>query len=486
MTPLSSSISKPHVVIFPFMSKGHTIPLLHLVRLLLRHDAAITIFTTPANHSFISHSLPSDADISIIDLPFPTDIPEIPPGTESTDKLPSMSLFIPFVNGTKFIQPSFEQALGNFHRQVTCIISDGFLHWTLQSASKFGIPRISFYGMGYYAMAMSRAVFASGSTSLHEWGDEEFAVAGFPWIKLCRNDFDDPFDKKDPTGPHLDFIIEAVTATANSYGVLVNSFYELEKTFADHWARECQPQKAWCVGPLCLASPPRTELGHKPKWIEWLDRKWAEGGSPVLYVAFGSQANISPAQLREIAQGLENSKIRFLWVVRTSRGAAAEQLTGDFEERVKGRGIIVNEWVDQREILEHPSVQGFLSHCGWNSVLEGICAEVPILAWPMMAEQYINAKFVAEEIKIGLRVSTVDGLRKGFVSGESLKSAVTELMEGGKGRELRKNVKEVAEAARESVADGGSSWRDLSRLIEETSRQKEINTRSCDETIKSD
>ncbi|GFQ01765.1 UDP-glycosyltransferase 90a1 [Phtheirospermum japonicum] len=454
------------------MSKGHTIPLLQLTHLLHRRAAAITIFTTPANHPFISQSLPSGADISIVDLPFPTNIPEIPDGTESTDKLPSMSLFIPFVNGTKLMQPSFEKALGAFHKQVSCIISDGFLYWTLQSASKFGIPRLSFYGMSYYAMALSRAVFVDGSLSLHDSGDEEFTVTSFPWIKLCRNDFDDPFDKKDPRGPHLDFIIEATTATANSFGILVNSFYELEKPFADHWAREGQP-KAWTVGPLCLESPPRVESGQKPKWIQWLDKKWAEGCSPVLYVAFGSQANISPAQLREIAHGLEHSKTRFLWVVRASKGA---EFINDLEERVKERGIIVNEWVDQREILEHPIVQGFLSHCGWNSVLEGICAQVPILAWPMMAEQFINAKFVTEEIKVGLRVNTVDGFRKGFVTGESLKSTVIELMEGETGKKLRVNVREVAEAARISVADGGSSWRDLNRLIEETHAQKELNT----------
>ncbi|WMV15165.1 hypothetical protein MTR67_008550 [Solanum verrucosum] len=68
---------------------------------------------------------------------------------------------------------------------------------------------------------------------------------------------------------------------------------------------------------------------------------------------------------------------------------------------------MVTEWVDQREILSHGSVEGFLSHCDWNSVVESICAKVPILAWPMMADQHLNARMVVEEIKIGLRVETV-------------------------------------------------------------------------------
>ncbi|KAK6155175.1 hypothetical protein DH2020_009423 [Rehmannia glutinosa] len=440
MAPLSSSSSKPHIVIFPFMSKGHTIPLLHLARhLLLRPGVAITIFTTPANHPFNSQFLAGANNISIIDLSFPNNIPGIPNGIESTDKLPSMSLFLPFVNGVKLMQPSFEKSLEQIHKHVTCIISDGFLHWTLQSASKFNIPRLSFYGMSYYAMAVSREASVNGLLPLHESDDEQFTVTGFPWIKLCRNDFDDPFDKRDPRGPHLDFIIECRTATASSYGIVMNT-----------------PTK---INP------------DKPKWIQWLDQKSTEG-FPVLYVAFGSQANISLKQLREIAVGLENSETRFLWVVRTNK---AGLISDDFEERVKERGIIVNEWVDQRAILEHEIVKGFLSHCGWNSVLEGICAEVPILAWPLMAEQFLNAKFVSEEIKIGLRVETVDGKTKGFVTGESLKCSVVELMEGEKGKKLRENVKDVGEMARKSMADGGASWEDLNRLIEETCRLKEIN-----------
>ncbi|KAL3813782.1 hypothetical protein ACJIZ3_015050 [Penstemon smallii] len=464
--------SKPHIVVFPFMSKGHTIPLLHLSRLLLRRGAAITIFTTSKNRPFISQSL-SDTDVTLIDLPFPDNIVGIPPETESTDKLQSMSLFVPFANGTKLMQHFFEEQLQKIHSQVTCIISDGFLYWTLQSASKFGIPRLSFYGMSNYAQALHRE--ANELLSLHESPDEPFALKNFPWIKLTRNDFDDPFDKLDPRGPHMDFIIECVTATTNSYGLIVNSFYELEPLYADYWTKYCQP-KAWNVGPLCLAQPAKMEpTSHKPKWIEWLDGKLVEG-CPVIYIAFGSQVKMSPTQLHEIALGLEESKVSFLWVVRERE----TEFSDGFEERVEGRGIVVKEWVDQREILEHEIVQGFLSHCGWNSVLEAICAEVPILAWPMMAEQFVNTRMVVEEIKTGLRVNTVDGSVKGFVKGESLKITVMELMGGEKAKELKAKVKKVAEDARKAVGNGGSSCLALNQLIDEIHKQKEINSSKLD------
>ncbi|CAA0828502.1 UDP-glycosyltransferase 90A1 [Striga hermonthica] len=320
--------------------------------------------------------------------------------------------------------------------------------------------------MSHHATVLSLA--AAPLLSLHSSPDQEFPVPGFPSITLCRNDFDRPFTDRFPTGPHWDFILESGQAMAASFGMIVNSFYDMEKPFADHLAAR-DGLRCYTVGPLCLAGPPGSRGTQKPRWIEWLDEK---NQTPVLYIAFGSQAEISPAQLREIANGLESSNARFLWVVR--KDCDLNAIDESFEERVKGKGIIVNEWVDQREILEHPAVQGFLSHCGWNSVLEGICAEVPILAWPMMAEQYLNAKFVTEEIGIGLRVSTVDGTRKGFVAGENLRSAVVELMEGENGKRMRDKVKEVAKEARKAVAEEGSSWLDLNRMIKETCKHAKV------------
>ncbi|XP_024179281.1 UDP-glycosyltransferase 90A1 [Rosa chinensis] len=115
--------------------------------------------------------------------------------------------------------------------------------------------------------------------------------------------------------------------------------------------------------------------------------------------------------------------------------------------------MVVSEWVDQTEILNHESVECFLSHCGWNSAMEAICAGMPFLAWPMMAEQPLNARMVVEEIEVGLRVETCDGSVSGFVKAEGLEKMVKKLMEG---EVVRKKGKEVGE-----VEEGGSSWRTL-------------------------
>ncbi|KAJ0053313.1 hypothetical protein Pint_02688 [Pistacia integerrima] len=124
---LNSSNPSLHVVLFPFMSKGHTVPILHLARLLLRRpNVAVTFFTTPGNRSFIADQFLSDTTVSIIDLHYPENIPEIPAGVESTDKLPFISLYVQFAEATKLMQPAFELKLQSLP-PVSFMVSDGFL-----------------------------------------------------------------------------------------------------------------------------------------------------------------------------------------------------------------------------------------------------------------------------------------------------------------------------------------------------------------------
>ncbi|XP_047312429.1 UDP-glycosyltransferase 90A1-like [Impatiens glandulifera] len=454
-----------HIVLFPFMAKGHTIPLLHLARLLIHRHVTITFITTPANRPFIAEYLAGAGAgaASILVLPFPNNIPEIPPGVESTDQLPSPSLFLTFAKSTKLLRPDFESALESLPH-VSCIISDGFLGWTLDSAAKFGIPRLVSFGMSNYTMSITEDVMANRLLVLTgpetDNDDEPITLTSFPWIKLTRNDFDQPFNQRQPNEPLLEFINEQISSTSASFGSIMNSFYELEPAFVNYMNRDQIIPKAWCVGPLCLAEPSSRRSDHD--YLDWLDQKLAEGRS-ILYVAFGSQTDISTEQLTEIALGLEQSGVNFIWVWRKGQ----EGDLGGFEERVKDRGIVKKGWVDQKAILGHESVKGFLSHCGWNSIIESVCAKVPILAWPMFSDQHLNARMVVEESKIGLRVETVNGSVRGFVNSKGLEKMVREMMEGEKGKEVRKKVSELGEAARMAMEEGGSSWNALNRLLHE-------------------
>ena len=325
--------------------------------------------------------------------------------------------------------------------------------------------------MSTYAQSISKVV-AENRTLFEGKGDDELIqVPDFPWINVTKHDFEHVFHGE-PKGPHYEFIVKTGIAASKSYALLVNSFYEIEYKFLDSWNSKCQP-KGWLIGPLCLVEKPICKTSGKPAWMSWLDRKRVEG-KPVLYVAFGSQAEISDEQLKEIMIGLDKSEVDFLWALRI-KPEQEDQIMQGFEEKVKERGLVVKGWIGQTEALEHESVQGFLSHCGWNSVTESICAGVPILAWPMMAEQHLNARMVTEEIKVGLRVETCNGSVRGFVKWEGLAKMVKELMGGKMGEVARQRVKELKEAAKEAIKPGGTSWRNLELLLSELETGPTVN-----------
>ena len=108
-----------------------------------------------------------------------------------------------------------------------------------------------------------------------------------------------------------------------------------------------------------------------------------------------------------MARGLEMSGQRFLWVVPGPPGGEEDDgqkpdaglgalLPEGFLARTKGKGLVVEAWAPQREVLAHGAVGGFVTHCGWNSVLEAIMGGVPMLAWPMYAEQRMNKVFLVD------------------------------------------------------------------------------------------
>ncbi|KAI3891362.1 hypothetical protein MKX03_031458 [Papaver bracteatum] len=206
-------------------------------------------------------------------------------------------------------------------------------------------------------------------------------------------------------------------ATSKTDGIISNSFYEIESEFEDYLNRENSPPKVWSVGPLCLAAAP----------------KMLDVEKPILYVAFGSLAEITIEQFRELAIGLENSGEHFLWV------------------------LCLNQWVDQLEILRHDSVKGFMSHC------------VPLLGFPITADQYWNARMVEEYYGIGVKFVTKNGSVRGFFNSECIAKKVKELMniESEKGKEIWKSMKNLSQKARNAMEEGGSSWHALKMLIDQ-------------------
>ncbi|KAL7177111.1 hypothetical protein ACSBR2_030443 [Camellia fascicularis] len=197
-------------------------------------------------------------------------------------------------------------------------------------------------------------------------------------------------------------------------------------------------------------------------YIEWLDSK-ADGS--VVYVSFGSISELSKQQLEEIAKGLLESHRPFLWVIRPNEnGEKKDQDELSCEEELEKQGMIV-PWCSQVEVLSHPSLGCFVTHCGWNSTLESLVCGVPVVAFPQWTDQSTNAKLMEDVWKIAVRVTeNEEGLVKGGEFGRCIELVMGS---GEEGEEMRRNAKKWKGLAKEAAMEGGSSDLNLKAFLNE-------------------
>nr|UHH90494.1 UDP-glycosyltransferase [Nicotiana benthamiana] len=201
--------------------------------------------------------------------------------------------------------------------------------------------------------------------------------------------------------------------------------------------------------------------------IEWLNSK---ANSSVVYISFGSLLNLSKNQKEEIAKGLIEIKRPFLWVIRdqeNGKGDEKEEEKLSCMMELEKQGKIV-PWCSQLEVLTHPSLGCFVSHCGWNSTLESLSTGVPVVAFPHWTDQGTNAKLIEDVWKIGVRLKKNED---GVVESEEIKRCIEMVMNGGeKGEEMRRNAQKWKELAREAVKEGGSSYMNLKAFVQEVGK----------------
>ena len=119
--------------------------------------------------------------------------------------------------------------------------------------------------------------------------------------------------------------------------------------------------------------------------MTWLD---AQPLKSVIYVSFRSITVMTKDELMEFWYGLVNSKQWYLWAIGPNLVAQKYdegQIPVELVEGTKDRGCMVS-WALQEEVLIHQAIGGFLTHSGWNSILESIVARVPMICWPYFAD----------------------------------------------------------------------------------------------------
>ncbi|KAI3860786.1 hypothetical protein MKW92_048125 [Papaver armeniacum] len=434
------------------MSQGHTLPLLDLSKSLSNLNVTVTIITTPANALQIQRSISRYPNIHLRQIPFPP-IQELPTPCENTNDLPSMSYLPQFFSATAELQEPFDQVLLDMEDSGSlplCVISDFFLAFTLDTCRKFNVPRVVFHGMGVLSMVISKyfMMHANHHHNMNSSSQESVQLPGLTLpFSLTRVDIPEALVHfSDPDKPMTRFSNELDESETNSWGLENEHVGNLESFYKQEGA------KAWCVGPLFLYHDDMEGEDEPDATIRWLDEH--EDGS-VVYVSFGTQAEVSNLQLDEIVHGLEMSNQPFIFVVRSKMWVLPDGMEG----KLKGKGLVERGWVNQRRILSHKAIGGFLSHCGWNSVMA------------MMAEQPLNARIVVDGFEIGLEVPKGGSTCKVgdeivAVGRGDICKGVDELMNSEKGMRAREKVKSLGEVAKQAVQKDGSSYKCLTEFID--------------------
>ncbi|CAJ2670887.1 unnamed protein product [Trifolium pratense] len=466
-----------NVIFLPHLTPGHMNPVVDTARLFAKHGVNVTIITTQANALLFKKAIDSDLSsgysIRTCLIQFPSAEVGLPDGVENIKDATSQEMLVKIIHGIAILQDQIELLFQDL--QPDCIVSDMLYPWTVESAKKLGIPRIYYYSSSYFASCAAHFIKKHKPHENLVSDTDSFSIPNLPHnIEITSLQLQDWVRTRNEHSDYFDAIYES---EGRSYGTLSNSFHELEGDYEQLY-RSTKGIKAWSVGPVSAS----VNKGHKDdlaidsELLNWLNSKKNDS---VLYVSFGSLTRLPHAQIVEIAHGLENSGHNFIWVVRKKDGDGEGDEDGflkEFEQRMKEnkKGYIIWNWAPQLLILGHPATGGIVTHCGWNSILESLSVGLPMVTWPMFAEQFYNEKLLVDVLKIGAPVgSKVNKFwsSKGedaVVTREEIAKVVTLLM----GREeesieMRRKAQKLGDAAKKTIEEGGSSYKNLMQFIDE-------------------
>ncbi|KAG8381227.1 hypothetical protein BUALT_Bualt06G0100300 [Buddleja alternifolia] len=365
--------------------------------------------------------------------------------------------------------PNLRQALQDISQKtkIKAFVIDLFCNSAFEVSRSLNIPTYFYVSSGAFTLCVILHLPTIHQNLAGNIGDlnDFIDVPGCP--PIYSSDFTKGmFFRESNTYKHY---LDTVKNMQKSNGVIVNSFDALEFRAKEALSNGlCIPHAptppTYFVGPL-IAEENSQNVALEHACLRWLD---LQPRNSVIFLCFGRKGLFSAEQLKEIAFGLENSGHRFLWSVRNPPGKQTEEpdldelLPEGFIERTKDRGFVIRSWAPQKEVLSHNSVAGFVTHCGRSSVLESLSFGVPMICWPMYAEQRLNRVFMVEEMRVALPLDEAKG---GFVTATELEKRVRELMDPKIVRAIRHRVGELKIAAESAMRVNGSSLIALEKFI---------------------
>lgn len=458
----------PHIAILPSPGMGHLIPMAEFAKRLVQHhhiSATIIIPTTgppPKAQISVLESLPEN--IHHIFLPPVTDVAGLPAGTR-----PEVQIFFIIQASLSSIREVLNSLKSKTH--LVALVFDMFGHDSIEIAQEFNLFKFLFFPMNAMALSFTFILPNLDKETSCEYKDLPYPIKVPGSVSFHGRDLMAPVQIRadEAYKGYLQFSKRLTILD----GILVNSFQELEaetfRVLTTGVAGQSQTP-IYPIGPLIRSDPSNGSDRHES--LKWLDHQPTKS---VVLVSFGSGGTLSFDQIHELAKGLETSSQRFLWIVRSPNEKASNAsfftassqtdslgfLPEGFLTRTKNQGLVVTSWAPQIEILSHGATGGFLTHCGWNSVLESVVHGVPMIAWPLYAEQHMNAKVMTESLSLALPAETDE---HGIVRKEVIEKVMKDLMEGDEGKKISKRLNELKVAAMKALSDGGSSMESLSKF----------------------
>ncbi|XP_011090910.1 beta-D-glucosyl crocetin beta-1,6-glucosyltransferase-like [Sesamum indicum] len=427
--------AKFRILMFPWLAHGHIFPFLELAKRLSRRNFSIYLCSTAINLDSIRTNTGKDVSddplIQLVELHIPPSS-ELPPELHTTKNLPS-NLLTTLIQALQMSSSSFSNIMNSVNPDL--LIYDFFQPWAPKLASSKGIPSVFFSSAGATLFAFYHHIYTEGASST------------FPYqaIYLLDHENNNFRGRVLPNLKDADEDFAFGNFKLSTDVILMKSSRAVEGKYIDYLSSRCKKQIV-PTGPL-IADASGDDDEKFSEIMRWLSEKQEYS---TIYISFGSECFLSKDQIEVIAKGLALCNVNFLWVVRFPIGEKSsikEAMPAGFLETVKDRGIIVPGWAPQTKILAHPSTGGFVSHCGWGSIMESMYFGVPVIAMPMQADQPINARLVVET-GAGVEVER-DG--NGHYLAEGLAKAINKVtVEKPFCEELRDRGKRLSDSIKES------------------------------------
>ncbi|CAJ1831252.1 unnamed protein product [Sphenostylis stenocarpa] len=435
----TADMNCPHFLVMPYPILGHMNPLLQFSQVLAKHGCKITFLITEFNQKRMKNAIDHfGTQIKFVALP---------DGLDPEDDRSDQPKVILSLRNTmpcklhKLIQDT--NALDGDDSKITCLVVSKNIAWALEVGQKLGIKGALLWPASATSLASFESIprlidegIIDSETGLPTRKQEiqllpnspMMDTANLPWCSLSKNFF-----------LHM---VEDTESLKLGEWWLCNTTSDLEPGALAMWPRFLP------IGPLMESDTNKCSFWREDtSCLDWLDQHPPQS---VVYVSFGSIAIVEPKQFKELALGLDLLNKPFLWVVRPSNDN--NKVNNAYpDEFIGSKGKII-DWSPQKKILNHPAIACFITHCGWNSIIEGVCGGIPFLCWPFFSDQFINKSYICEVWKVGLGLNKDEN---GLISKEEISKKVEQVLgnEDIKARSL--NLKELT--LNNSVIGGQSS-----------------------------